>query len=60
MEAIRNRSQQIEARPGTWAYTVVGAGADDSKAVLEDFHQSQVPSHHKFKGIHGANSLEST
>ena len=42
MESIRNRSQQIEAVPGTWAYTVVGAGAEDSKAVLDDFHQAQV------------------
>ena len=41
-EGIRSRSQKIEAIPGTWAYTVVGAGTEDSKAVLDDFHQTQV------------------
>ena len=45
MEGIRSRSQQIEALPGTWAFTVVGAGSDDSKAVLDDFHQAQVRYH---------------
>lgn len=42
MEGLRSRSQQIEAAPGTWAFTVVGAGAEDSKAVLDDFEQAQV------------------
>ena len=45
MEGLRNRSHQIETAPGTWAYTVVGAGAEDSKAILEDFHQAQVYHH---------------
>ena len=42
MEEIRSRSQKIEAVPGTWAYTVVGAGTEDSKAVLDKFHRDQV------------------
>ncbi len=42
MEEIRSRSQQIEAVPGTWAYTVVGAGTEDTKGFLHDFHQAQV------------------
>lgn len=42
MEGIRSRSQQIEANPGPWAYTIVGSGTEDSKAALDVFHQSQV------------------
>lgn len=42
MEGIRSRSQLIEAAPGTWAYTVVGAGTEDAKAILDNFHNAQV------------------
>ena len=58
MEALRSRSQQIEAAPGTWAYTVVGAGAEDSKAVLDDFHQAQVDSHFSMQVKHDADESE--
>ncbi|CAD6567566.1 MAG: hypothetical protein ASARMPREDX12_000532 [Alectoria sarmentosa] len=52
-EGIRSRSQKIEAIPGTWAYTVVGAGTEDSKAILDDFHQTQnLPDHKRaFIGV---------
>ena len=59
MEALRSRSQQIEAAPGTWAYTVVGAGAEDSKAVLDDFHQAQVDSHFNMRRYYDADEPES-
>lgn len=60
MEGLRSRSQQIESLPGTWAYTVVGAGTDDSKTVLDDFHQTQVYKHFAVGRDHDANFLEPT
>ena len=42
MDGLRSRAQKIEAIPGPWAYTVVGAGTEDSKAVLDEFYQVQV------------------
>ena len=59
MEGVRSRSQKIEAAPGAWAYTVVGAGAEDSKAVLDNFHQAQVYSQSKVERDH-TNKIEST
>ena len=60
MEAICNRSRQIEAVPGTWAYTVVGAGTEDSKAVLDEFHRAQVFNHPSVGICCDANGPEST
>lgn len=60
MEGLRSRSQQIETTPGTWAFTVVGAGSEDSKAVLDDFHQAQVSNHSSVGRNHDTNELEST
>ena len=60
MEGLRSRSQQIEANPGTWAYTVVGAGSEDSKAVLDDFHQAKVCNTIIVSRYHEANGVEST
>ncbi len=60
MEGLRSRSQQIEAAPGTWAFTVVGAGAEDSKAVLDDFHQAQVNKHSNVVKGYATNETEST
>ena len=58
MEGLRSRSQQIEATPGTWAYTVVGAGAEDSKAVLDDFEHAQVFDHSLAGRDHDTNKTE--
>ena len=58
MEGLRSRSQQIEAAPGTWAYTVVGAGAEDSKAVLDDFEQAQVFNRSNFEEDYDTNDVE--
>lgn len=60
MEAICNRSRQIEAVPRSWGYTVVGAGSEDSKAVLDDFHLAQVYNHSRIRRYHDANKPEST
>lgn len=41
-QEITLRSTRIEKTPASWAYTIVGATVEDSQAVLERFHQTQV------------------
>ena len=41
-QGITTRSRLIEETLGAWAYTIVGASADDSQAALDKFHQAQV------------------
>ena len=40
--AIAARSKLVEATPGTWAYTIVGATAHQTQTILDKFHAEQV------------------
>jgi hypothetical protein len=44
-QEITLRSMRIEETPASWAYTVVGATVEESQAVLERFHRTQVREH---------------
>lgn len=39
---ITLRSKRIEEAPGSWAYSIVGATAEESQAILDDFNSAQV------------------
>ena len=39
---IAARSRLIEATPGTWAYSIVGATAQQTQPILDKFHAEKV------------------